>query len=106
MEKDKDKGPGGGQGQKKLIVLVTSNDGHVKHPFDNTATVSEVRAFAYDRLVKQKEQTPFAQTWIEFDGTKIEDSAVLSTLAEREQGGGPEADLTLSLVWTTGGGSR
>ena len=104
MEKDKDKGPGGGQGPKKLSVLVTSNDGHVKHPFDKTAAVGEVHSFAYDRLVKQKEQTPLAQTWIEFDGTKIDDSVVLSTLAEREQGGGPEADLTLSLVWITGGG--
>ena len=103
MDKDKDKGSGGAQG-KKLMVLVTSNDGHVKHPFDKTATVGEVHSFAYDRVVKQKAQTPLTQTWIEFDGTKIEDSFVLSTLADREQGGGPEADLTLSLVWITGGG--
>ena len=102
MEKDKDKG--GGQGPKKLLVLVTSNDGHVKHPFDKTATVGEVREFAYDRLVRQREQTPFDQTWIEFDGSRQDDSKVLSALAEREQGGGPEADLTLALVWVTGGG--
>jgi hypothetical protein len=102
MEKDKDKG--GGQGPKKLQVLVTSNDGHVKHPFDKRATVVEVREFAYERLVRQKEQTPLAQTWIEFNGSRLDDSLVLSTLAEREQGGGPEADLTLALVWTTGGG--
>lgn len=104
MEKDKDKDKGGGQGPKKLHVLVTSNDGHVKHPFDKTATVGEVREFAYDRLVRQKEQTPLAQTWIEFNGSRHDDSTVLSTLAEREQGGGPEADLTLALVWVTGGG--
>ena len=102
--KIKIKVPGVGRGQKKLSVLVTSNDGHVKHPFDKTATVGEVHSFAYDRLVKQKEQTQLAQTWIEFDGTKIDESVVLSTLAERDQGGGPEADLTLSLVWITGGG--
>jgi hypothetical protein len=102
MEKEKDKGPG--QGPKKLQVLVTSNDGHVKHPFDITATAGEVRQFAYDRLVKQKEQTPFGQTWLELNGTRLDDGTLLSSLAEREQGGGPEADLTLSLVWTTGGG--
>ena len=103
MEKDKDQGHGG-QEPKKLIVLVTSNDGHVKHPFDKTASIGEVRRFAYDRLVRQKEQTPFDQTWIEFNGTKIDDPVIISTLAEREKVGGPEADLTLSLVWTTGGG--
>lgn len=102
MQKDKEQG--GGQGPKKLQVLVTSNDGHVKHPFDKTATVGEVRRFAYDHLVKQQEQTPFDQTWIEFNGSRENDSTVLSTLAERERGGGPDTDLTLSLVWNTGGG--
>jgi hypothetical protein len=41
---------------------------------------------------------------MELNGTKLEDATVLSTLAERDQGGGPEPDLTLSLVWNTGGG--
>lgn len=102
MEKDNNKN--GGQGHKKLDVLVTSNDGHVRHPFDKTATIGDVREFAYDRLVKQKEQTPLAQTWIEFNGSRIDDGIMLSTLAEREQGGGREADLTLALTWNTGGG--
>jgi hypothetical protein len=101
MEKDKERDE---QGPKKLQVLVTSNDGHIKHPFDKTATIGEVRQFAYDRLVKQKEQTPFNQTWIEFNSSRLDDGIVLSTLAERHPGGGPEADLTLSLVWNTGGG--
>jgi hypothetical protein len=101
MEKDKQRD---GQGPKKLQVLVTSNDGHIKHPFDQTSTIGEVRQFAYERLVRQKEQTPFAQTWIEFNGDRLDDAIVLSALAKRDHGGGPEADLTLSLVWSTGGG--
>ena len=98
MEKDN------GQGPKKLMVLVTSNDGHVKHPFDTKATVSDVRRFAYDHVVKQKEQTPFEQTWIELNGSKLDESTVLSTLGEPSPGGGPEPDLTLALVWNTSGG--
>jgi hypothetical protein len=102
MEKDSDKG--GGQSPKKIQVLVTSNDGHVKHPFDKTATVADVHSFAYDRLVKQKDQTPISQTWIEYNGNRLDDTTVLSALAGRDQGSGSEVDLTLALVWNTGGG--
>jgi hypothetical protein len=102
MEKDKERG--GGTGPKKLIVLVTSNDGHIKHPFDKTDTVGDVQEFAYNQLVKQKEQTPIGQTWLEYEGDRLNSATVLSTLADRDQGGGPDADLTLALVWNTGGG--
>jgi hypothetical protein len=54
--------------------------------------------------VQQKEQIPLDRTWIEFNRERQDDSIILSSLAERQQGGGPEADLTLSLTWDTGGG--
>jgi hypothetical protein len=93
-------------GPQKLLVMVTSNDGHMKHPFDGTATVGEVRAFAYERLVRQTEQTPFNQTWIECSGQRLADSTVLDTLATRHPGDGNDPDLTLALTWATVGGWR
>ncbi|HEX8145032.1 MAG TPA: hypothetical protein VF553_20870 [Pyrinomonadaceae bacterium] len=97
--------PGGGGGPKKLMVSINSFDGNIKHhPFDATDTIGDVRRFAYDKLVQQKEQITLDRTWIEFNRERIDDGVVLSTLAERQQGGGPEADLTLSLTWDTGGG--
>lgn len=112
MAKDDEQGGGkgkpggnGGGGPKKIMVSVTSFDGNIKHhPFDATDTVGGVRRFAYDKLVQQKEQIPLDRTWIEFNRERQDDSIALSSLAERQQGGGPEADLTLSLTWDTGGG--
>lgn len=102
MREDK----GNGRGPKQLKVMVTSLDGHLKnpHPFDANGTVGDVHRLGYDRLVRQKEQNPFAQTWMEFNGQKVDDSARLSAFAEPSPGGGNEADLTLSLSWATQGG--
>lgn len=102
MKDDKDRDHGGGP--KKLMVQITSLDGHEKHPFDNMDTVGDVHRFAYDRLVRQKDQYPFGQTWLEYNSQRVDDATVLSTLAERRQGGGPEADLVLALSWNTEGG--
>jgi hypothetical protein len=111
MAKDDEQGggkgkPGGnGGGPKKIMVSVTSFDGNIKHhPFNTGDTVGDVRRFAYDKLVQQKEQIPLDRTWIEFNRERQDDSIVLSSPAERQQGGGSEADLTLSLTWDTGGG--
>jgi hypothetical protein len=94
----------GGKSPKKLIVSVTSLDGDLKHPFDADDTVGQVHEFAYGRLVQQKNQFPIERTWIEFDRQKIESSRRLGSLAERSPGGGPDADLTLSLTWDMSGG--
>lgn len=104
MKDDKDKDRGGGGGPKKLMVQITSLDGHEKHPFDKTDTVGDVHRFAYERLVRQKDQYPIGQTWLEHNSQRVDGSTILSTLAERQQGGGPEADLVLALSWNTEGG--
>lgn len=104
MKDDKDKDRGGGGGPKKLMVQITSLDGHEKHPFDKTDTVSGVHRFAYERLVRQKDQYPIGQTWLEHNSQRVDGSTILSALAERQQGGGPEADLILALSWNTEGG--
>lgn len=100
---------GGGQGNpgsgKKLMVSINSFDGNIKHhPFKATDTIGEVRRFAYDKLVQQKEQITFDRTWIEFNRERMDDGMILAALAERQHGSGLEADLTLSLTWDTGGG--
>ena len=104
-ERDEKGGPGSGGGPKKLMVSVNSIDGNIKHhPFDSTDTIGDVRRFSFDKLVQQKDQITFERTWMEFNGDRVDDSTQLSTLATRSQGGGPEADLILSLVWDTSGG--
>jgi hypothetical protein len=102
MKEDKDNG----RGPKMLKVMITSLDGHLNnpHPFNASDTVGDVHRFGYDRLVRQKEQNPFGQTWMEFSGQKIDDSVRLSALAEPSPGGGNEADLSFSLSWATQGG--
>jgi hypothetical protein len=102
MKEEKDNG----HGPKKLKVMITSLDGHLNnpHPFDASDTVGDVHQFGYDRLVRQKGQNPFEQTWMEFNGQRLDDSLSLPALAEPRPGGGNEADLTLSLSWATQGG--
>jgi hypothetical protein len=90
-------------GHKKLLVLVTSLDGNLKHPLEKSDTVGDVHKFAYDRLVRQKDQIPFNRTWIEFNKQRQDESTILSSLTDHDRGG-PEPDLILSLVWETGGG--
>jgi hypothetical protein len=91
------------KGNKKLMVLVTSMDGHLRHPFDRTDTVGIVHRYAYDKLVKQKDAVPFERTWIEHNGQRTDDMVLLETLVNDEQHGA-EPDLTLALSWDTGGG--
>ncbi len=104
MSKGKDKGGQGG-GPKKLMVAINSLDGNIPHhPFNTTDTIGEVRRFAYDRLVQQKNQITLDRTWIEFNGKRIDDSIQLSTLANPDDASGSEPDLTVSLAWDTSGG--
>ena len=100
MAKGEDKG-----GPKKLMVAINSLDGNIPHhPFNTTDTIGDVRRFAYDGLVQQKNQITLDRTWIEFDGDRIDDSVVLSTLASPDDAGGSKPDLTVSLAWDTSGG--
>lgn len=88
---------------KKIFVLVTSLDGNLKHPFGRDDTVGQVRQFAYDHLVRQKDQIPMDRTWLEQSGQRVEDARVLASLVDQAQERA-EPDLTLALVWETGGG--
>lgn len=98
-------GGGGGKGREKIMVSVNSIDGNIKrHPFDATDTVGDVHRFSYDKLVQQKDQITLDRTWIEFNGDRVDDSRVLSTLAGSGQGHGGEIDLVMSLSWDTSGG--
>lgn len=102
----KEKGERGRGGEpKKLMVAINSLDGNIPHhPFDPSATVGDVRQFAYERLVKQKDQIALDRTWIEFASDRVENNTPLGTLAKPDESKGSEPDLTLSLVWDTSGG--
>ena len=105
MAKDNDKGGPSSGGPKKLMVSINSLDGNIPHhPFNTTDTIGDVREFAYDRLVQQKDQITLERTWIEFNRDRIADSVQLGTLATANEGSGAEPDLTVSLVWDTSGG--
>ena len=98
-------GGGGGGGPKKIMVSVTSLDANIEHhPFDANDTVGDVHSFAYDRIVRQRDQITFERTWLELNKERLDDSRVLSTLASPSSGGGSEPDLVLSLTWDTSGG--
>lgn len=90
-------------GQRKLMVLLTSVDGHHKHPFDADDTVGAAHDLAYKKLVRQKDQIPFDRTWMEQEGVRRENSQTLGSLVT-EPRGGSEPDLSLSIVWETAGG--
>jgi len=88
-----------------LKVLITSVDGNTTHPFKAEDSVGTVHAFAYEKLVQDKTQVPFGTTHMEHDGQPVADAEVLGTLAARGQSRhGQDADLVLSLVWTSQGG--
>ena len=89
--------------QKKLMVLLTSLDGNHKHPFEADETVGDAHEYAYKKLVRQKDQIPLERTWMEYDGSKREDSERLGDLVQQPQGGS-EPDLTLALAWDFAGG--
>jgi len=88
----------------KLTIHVTSLAGERTHPFDGSDLVGDVHRWAYDHLVKQKDQIPFDRSWIEFSGQRQADGTTLASLVSAER---PhrEPDLTLALAWDTGGGT-
>jgi hypothetical protein len=86
-------------------VFVTSIDGNVEHPFQWEQTVDDVRRFAYDRLVQDKNQVSLNNTWIERNTVRLENDVQLATLADPKKQPGKEPDLTLTLAWTQQGGS-
>lgn len=90
---------------KKVVVLVTSVDGNLTHPFERDSSVGSVHQFAYDRLVKQSAQIPFDQTWLESSGQRLDDTAILKSLIADEHEG-REPHLTFALSWATAGGWR
>src|SRR2546430_12530200 len=93
-------------GHGNVKVLITSVDGNVTHPFKSDDTVSSVHAFAYEKLVQDQGQVPFATTSMEFGGQPVADSEKLGVLATRgEKRHGHDVDLVLALVWTSQGGS-
>ena len=63
-------------------LLITSIDGNVTHPFRWDQTVDDVKQFGYDRLVKDKSQTPISNTWMEFSGNRVDGSTKLSSLGD------------------------
>lgn len=118
-ENDKGGGAGGGQGNqgggnpgggtgggpKKIMVSVNSLDGVIEHhPFDPSDAIGDVHRFAYDRIVRQKDQITFDRTWVELNKQRLEESRALSTLASPGSAGGSAPDLVLSLAWDTSGG--
>ncbi len=92
-----------GNGRDKVQVQVSSLDGRLKHPFERSARIGDVHEHAYGKLVKQPEQYPRERTWLELDGQRLDDSTLLGALVAAPHPG-PEPELTLKLVWETGGG--
>jgi hypothetical protein len=93
--------------EETIRVLLTSIDGNLTHPFRGEQTVDDVRRFGYDKLVKDKAQIPFENTWIELLETRLDGSTRISSLVKpekRDKDKGDDPDLTLSLVWTQQGG--
>jgi len=87
-------------------VRITSVDGNVDHPFRREQAVGEVHQWAYERLVRDKDQVKFDATWLEYGGQRQDDSKLLKAfdLSEEHQPG-REIDLTVNLAWTSQGGS-
>lgn len=96
-------GQGGEQGT--LRVLVTSVDGNADHPFRREQTVGDLRRWAYDRLVRDKDQIALEGTWMEHRGHRVDDTRTLDSFElDVEKKRGKEIDLTLALAWTSQGG--
>jgi hypothetical protein len=87
-------------------VLITSIDGNLSHPFRWDQAVGDVRRFAYDRLVNDKNQISFNNTWMEQGGVRLDDGTALSDLADDKKQPGNVPDLTLNLAWTQQGGAN
>lgn len=88
-----------------IRVLITSVDGNADHPFRPAQSIGEVRRWAYDKLVSDKGATPFDSTWIEFKGSRIDDSVELDSMEHKDGETGKDPDLVVSLSWISQGGS-
>lgn len=93
-------------GREAIRTKITSIDGNAEHPFRPDQTVGEARAWAYQKIVREKDATPLDATWIEHRGAKIGDDVVLGSLPREATETGKDPDLILALAWTSQGGSR
>ena len=90
---------------RTIRVLVTSIDGRISHPFQPETTIGEVRKWAYEKIVQDRSAVALDATWIEVDGSRVDDAGKLSSLVpEPRHNPGSEIDLTVALSWTSQGG--
>jgi hypothetical protein len=97
--------PSESEKHRTIRVLVTSIDGRISHPFPPETTIGEVRKWAYEKIVQDRSAVALDATWIEVDGSRVDDAAKLSSLVpEPPHNPGSEVDLTVALSWTSQGG--